>query len=74
MKNNEKAIATFFEGYGSQTVTEYGKTFFDVLHILQQGNEATGNFLQDVTAKFLSVYTLLTEINPGITTQEQNLN
>jgi len=59
---NQEAINSFFEGYGFNTLKEYGQTFFDVINLLEQNPIASKAFKEDLYGKFSSIYRLLASI------------
>jgi hypothetical protein len=71
MNNNQKAIDAFFDAYGNNTVHEYGKTFFDLLAALQQSDAPTEKFIQDTTAKFSSLFSLISGLKPAPAVQKE---
>jgi len=73
---NQEAINEFFEGYGFDTIKEYGQTFFDLISLLQQKQITSNAFAEDLTGKLSSMYRLISalerEESPALTIEQLN--
>jgi len=61
---NQAAINDFFEGYGRDTIKEYGQTILDLQMVLKQNKILTDEFEEDLSSKFNSLYKLVSNIYP----------
>lgn len=58
----QTAINEFLEGYGSNTLKEYGQTMFDLLQATKAPNLLCEEMEQDVTVKFNSLFRLIANL------------
>ena len=64
-QNQQAAINDFLEGYGPETLKEYGTVFLEVITAIQHPNRInTATFVLDISEKFASLYKLISALEP----------
>ncbi len=61
-QNQQNEINEFIDGYGADTVKEYGQTFFEIISTLNRPCTPSAAFVLDVTEKLSSIYRLISAL------------
>lgn len=61
---NQIAINDFFEGYGRDSIKEYGQTILDLLLLVKANKSLSDEFEEGLTGKLNSLYRLISNLSP----------